>query len=99
MAIPQVGRNRTIAGAVETRGPRSDGDYAHGRASTRKVLDALVQFLVGRVSVLDRGEWRRVPREPLRQEEVPRGAVDIRDRRVAPAVKVVEVADLEGSRC
>ena len=61
--------------------PECEGAMQHGSAV--QPANAGPEFLVGRMRVDRRGERAHMPSEPLRQEQVPRGAVDIRDRRVA----------------
>src|SRR5256885_17213083 len=48
-----------------------------------QVSNALEKLLVSRVGVGGRGQGARMPREALREVEVFRGAVDVRDRGVA----------------
>src|SRR5262245_49581864 len=40
-----------------------------------------------------RGQRAHMPREPLRQEQVPRSSVDVRDRRVPQRVERVEAVE------
>ena len=59
----------------------------------REVPDARVQLLVARVGVDGGGQGGYVTGKPLRQEEVPTGPVDVRDRRVAQGVEGVETIE------
>jgi hypothetical protein len=61
--------------------------------SARKVSDLVLQFIVAGMCVNRRRERARVTGEPLREEEIPRGSVDVGDRRVAECVKGVEAVE------
>src|SRR2546426_805754 len=83
---PERGRNRR-------RVPEHPVTVACQRAmlwSAGQPANARPQFLVARVRVDRRGEWRYMPREPLRQEQVARLPVDIRDRAVTKRMKGVQ---------
>ena len=54
---------------------------------------ALAQLLATRMCVAHRRHRVRVPREPLREEQVPRGPVDVGDRSVAERMEGVETIE------
>ncbi len=58
--------------------------------STRKPWHPLPQFLIGGMSVDGRRERAHMPCESLREEQIPRGPVDVRDRSMAEGVQGVE---------
>ena len=53
----------------------------------------LPQFLIARMRVDGRRQRAHVPRESLREEQVPRSTVNVRDRRVPQGVQRVEVVE------
>ena len=97
--LPFTVADRRLAGmcaesrTLLVRGAHDEvADLLGGRAcfSAAQSPHPLPHFLVTRVRVDGRGQGRHVPREPLRQEQVPRQPVDRRDRCVSQPVKRIQ---------
>jgi hypothetical protein len=78
----EVGRIPTVI--------RVTGGGQPGRESAAQPAHPLPHLLVAGVSIDRGGKRAHVPREPLRQKQVPARPVDLRDRRVPQRVKGVE---------
>ena len=64
------------------------------RCSARQVPDPVREILIRRLGVNNRRQQRRVPREPLGEEEVLRGAVDVGHHRETEPVHALMAAEL-----
>jgi len=71
----------------------STAEMGQTQDSARQLPDLVKHLLVARMRVERGGQRTHRPRESLRQEEVPRGPVNVRDRRVAEGMEGIEAVE------